>query len=399
MEQMVSLIHVPLFVIESGTNGMSISAHYGSRECELDFYNENPDYFFSIKKHIDETSPCILTENNLNFAAIEVDKDRFFVLGPCVFLQSSFSNYDRKSYKNNEIGYEIAAIPFNELVSAVLLLNWQLTGEKLSSAKLLRNNQLFFDSTNDYKRTATRDFFENNENLFMHNPYDQELREVESIEKGNRKELTDSISETYTGEVGKLADDPLRSHKNVAIGNITLASRAAIRGGVSAEKSFSLADTLIQRLEKISNIPEVEAFKRESQFAFIGLVEEEKGNACSDTKKDSPLVQEVKDYIFAHLNNMIEVADIADELDMNADYLSHHFSMQEGITISEYVRREKVMRAQNLLKYSDYKIKEIAYYLGFSSQSHFSRVFKDISFITPNEYRRKFKDRTAWKNK
>ena len=39
-----------------------------------------------------------------------------------------------------------------------------------------------------------------------------------------------SISETYEGKIGILAKDPLRHYKNVAIGNITLASRAAIQG-------------------------------------------------------------------------------------------------------------------------------------------------------------------------
>ena len=55
------------------------------------------------------------------------------------------------------------------------------------------------------------------------------------------------MSETYEGEIGILAKDPLRSAKNVAIGNITLASRAAIRGGMSTEKSFSLADSFSQQ--------------------------------------------------------------------------------------------------------------------------------------------------------
>ncbi len=49
------------------------------------------------------------------------------------------------------------------------------------------------------------------------------------------------------------------------IGNITMASRAAIRGGLSVEEAFTVADSLIQQLEEIDNIPEVSAFKQEAQ--------------------------------------------------------------------------------------------------------------------------------------
>ena len=60
------------------------------------------------------------------------------------------------------------------------------------------------------------------------------------------------------------------------------------------------------------------------------------------------------------------------------------------MTIQQYIRKEKVRLAENLLRYSEYDVKEIASYLAFCSQSHFGKVFKEYTGLTPTKYRDKF---------
>ena len=234
------------------------------------------------------------------------------------------------------------------------------------------------------------------ENFGKHNPGEQELRELESIENGDREALARSISETYEGSIGILAKDPLRHYKNVAIGNITLASRAAVRGGVSLENSYSMADSMIQQVEEINSIPEVENFKRECQYLYAEAVKNEKERGIANAGKN-PLIGKVKDYIFSHLHDKIKVSDIADKLGVNPNYLTSVFNKSEKIPLKKYILQEKIRRSQNLLKYSDYHIQEIGFYLGFSSQSHFTRQFQEITGMTPNEYRRKYGYTEKWK--
>lgn len=307
----------------------------------------------------------------------------------------------RREYKlGRKSGYTPPVCPLDKFVSGVLLLHWHLTGQELTSAELWQKNQQYYTATLNIQNRISQDIFMRQENAGLHNPYEQELRELDSIEKGDTEALTRSISETYEGEIGILAKDPLRSHKNVAVGNITLASRAAIRGGISVEKSFSMADSFIQQVEEIDNVPEVEAFKRESQYFYARLVNAE--NTRGGEKQNvraNPLIGQVKDYIFNHLHDTIQVSDIAAYIQVNPDYLSHLFSSQEKMTITNYIRQEKVRRGENLLKYSDYRVQEIAFYLGFCSQSHFTRVFQQIVGMNPNEYRKKFGNRKKWKMK
>lgn len=247
-----------------------------------------------------------------------------------------------------------------------------------------------YRSISEMDSKLNENLFERQERQSAHNPYSQELREIESIENGNLEALERSISETYEGEIGKLAKNPLRHHKNVAIGNITLASRAAIRGGLSAELAFSMADSFIQQIEEIDDILEVEAFKRAAQRAYTAAVYEQ--NHDQKTGKN-PLVEEVKNYIFSHLHDTIRIEDIANSLHVSPDYLSHLFSQSEKVTIKRYILQEKIIRSKNMLCYSDFSLQEIAFYLGFSSQSYFTQIFREIVGMTPGEFRKKLKKR------
>ena len=57
------------------------------------------------------------------------------------------------------------------------------------------------------------------------------------------------------------------------------------------------------------------------------------------------------------------------------------------MTLTDFILGEKIEEAKRLLRYSDKSLTLIADYLGFSSQSHFTRIFKKYRGQTPREYR------------
>ena len=59
------------------------------------------------------------------------------------------------------------------------------------------------------QKRIMEEVFQRQENEAIHNPYEQELRELYSIEQGDEETLAQSISETYEGDFGVLAKDPL----------------------------------------------------------------------------------------------------------------------------------------------------------------------------------------------
>ncbi len=322
------------------------------------------------------------------------------LFGPIVLAPTSekrFTHANKKYHMLKKAGLNLQMCELDTFVTDILLCFYFLTGRELSVAEFWAHNKESMPKVIGAREEMAKNLFRYQEKGGggLHNPYEQEQREQEAIRHGDIAALNRSISETYEGQIGRLAKDSLRHHKNVAVGNITLASRTAVEAGVSVEKSFTMADNFIQQIEEIDNVVEVEAFKREAQRLYAAAVAEEQKTERSGYK--NPLVGEVKDYIFRHFHDSIQITDIAKHLNVNPDYLSHLFKKQENITIKRYILKEKIRRSRNLLQYSDYSIQEISFYLGFSSQSHFCKVFQEMTGETPGRYRKQFVHRTKWK--
>ena len=230
--------------------------------------------------------------------------------------------------------------------------------------------------------------FTNQEAGITHNPFDQELREMTGIEQGDPDSLQKSLDEDYPGKVGRLAKDDLRNAKNLAIVNVTLSCRAAIRGGVMPEIAFSLSDTLIQKVEESNDIHTVHELMTALKYQYAHMVADiKRTQKAGGIRQENYHEKRSKDYIITHLHGRLSLSQIAEALSLNASYLSELFHRCEGISITEFIRKQKLGRAQNLLMYSDHSYSEIASCLGYSSQSHFGRQFKALTGMTPHRYR------------
>ena len=181
-------------------------------------------------------------------------------------------------------------------------------------------------------------FFNYHEHSRVHNPYELEARTMEGIRKGDVERVIKSLDETFTGEYGILSKSSLQSAKNLGIIGLTLASRAAIGGGMPYEKAFSLHDSQVLRLEEINNIGEVEVMIRQSKIQYAEMVHELR-SGCD--RKKNLLIEECKNLIFRKMHTKIIIRELADELEVSVEYLSALFRKTEGICIKDYITKEK----------------------------------------------------------
>jgi AraC family transcriptional regulator len=79
---------------------------------------------------------------------------------------------------------------------------------------------------------------------------------------------------------------------------------------------------------------------------------------------------------------------LADEFHYEYNHLSQLFSSVEGITLEQYIIRQKIERAKELLFYDEQNLSEIADRLGYSSVAHLSAQFKKITGLTPSELKK-----------
>lgn len=79
---------------------------------------------------------------------------------------------------------------------------------------------------------------------------------------------------------------------------------------------------------------------------------------------------------------------LAEELHYEYNYLSSLFSSVEGITLEQYIIRQKIERVKELLFYDERSLSEIAHLLGYSSVAHLSSQFKKVTGLTPSELKK-----------
>jgi YesN/AraC family two-component response regulator len=65
------------------------------------------------------------------------------------------------------------------------------------------------------------------------------------------------------------------------------------------------------------------------------------------------------------------------------------FKRQVGCSTLEYIRNTRLEQAKLLLKHSDKNASQVAKNVGYHDRTYFSKVFKKITGVSPNEYRRK----------
>jgi AraC family transcriptional regulator len=72
---------------------------------------------------------------------------------------------------------------------------------------------------------------------------------------------------------------------------------------------------------------------------------------------------------------------------LGSGHFSEAFGRSVGMSPHQYILRRRVDAAKQLLADGDLPVAEVASALGFSTQSHFGRIFRQITGMTPKRYR------------
>jgi AraC-like DNA-binding protein len=348
-----------------------LCAYYGDNPKEDRILNNEKCQKEFLDMGTGEYPVLIEKEYPIYYAVVE-SETYAFIIGPV--------NVERDVCPDRKVSF----CEYERFCEEVLLLFNLLTGKQMSYTELNTNNYMSHDKLEQLEKEASSLQFHYHEHAKVHNPYDREVREMKGIKNGDVQSLIQSIDEVFQGEYAELSKNKLRAAKNLGIVGLAISARAAIAGGMPSEEAFSLNDSLILGVDKATSIGEIETIVRYGKIKYARMV-----HALNEKKQENVIVEQCKNLIFQRLHSKIVVRELAEELHVSMEYLSALFRKTEQITISEYILREKVKLARNLLIYSKYTIENIALYLGFSSQSHFGMVFKKYTGETPNLYRQK----------
>ncbi|WP_310604857.1 helix-turn-helix domain-containing protein [Anaerosporobacter sp.] len=144
----------------------------------------------------------------------------------------------------------------------------------------------------------------------------------------------------------------------------------------------------------IRNQDKLEGIRR-LLFKLITKLEER----YQEQSQYSRLIRGVTNYISNHYGEAeLSVSQIAEYFHFSSAYLSVLFKQEMNITLKQYISNVRIERAKKMLELDYDKITEIAIKCGYANANYFAKVFKEVTGMTPIEYREDKLNTSAQKN-
>lgn len=216
----------------------------------------------------------------------------------------------------------------------------------------------------------------------MEERYTYEKQLMHAVSSGMTHQAQMIISKISEAMLEPRTMDSLRNVKNYGIICNTLMRKAAEEGGVHPFHIDQLSSTMARKMENIRNTADGMKLFQTMVHKYCLLVRNH------SMKQYSQLVQHVILRIETDLTADLSLAAHAAFLNVNSSYLSTLFRRETGITLTEYVNRQRVEHSLFLLNATDMQIQNIAQLCGIPDVNYFTKTFKRIIGKTPKEYRR-----------
>ncbi len=98
-------------------------------------------------------------------------------------------------------------------------------------------------------------------------------------------------------------------------------------------------------------------------------------------------LRKIEDYVRAHLAESISIEVLAELAELSPFHFSRVFKQTTGITPLQFVIRERMLQAQQLIRETSRSLIEIALEVGYTSPSHFAQVFRRTVGMAPTQFR------------
>ncbi|WP_455616962.1 helix-turn-helix domain-containing protein [Eisenbergiella sp.] len=313
------------------------------------------------------------------------NEEEFILFGP---IASPFMNSSQKKEftHHNHLGYEITRIPQFGSEKFLHLLAFSYYGicdVNISVEELLNSQSISLIP--QPKEKTDYDLYRIKEDKDRIS-YEKERLLSKYIEEGKVKTQISDIDEYINYGIDQIgimsSESEFKQLEYMLVTSITLATRAAIKGGVPPSVAYETSDVLLQKISKCKEIMPLHELGRNYAKIFSDLV-----NQYKRQSEQSQFVENCKRYVAEHLFAKFTIQEMAKALSMNRTYLSSKFAKKTGMTIRDYILQERLIAASNMLRYSGESVSLISDYMQFSSPGRFSAYFRKKYGITPLKYR------------
>jgi two-component system response regulator YesN len=211
-------------------------------------------------------------------------------------------------------------------------------------------------------------------------PYELECQLIAKVKIGDRtgaKEILNSL----LGRIMFNNPGNINLLKARLVELLSVLSRAAAMGGVDINILLNKNMEYIHKVLTIDTQEDICVWISHALDEFIESVY---------TSQDAKKMQQLKpavEFMQCNYDQPLTLPDIAKAVHLSVSRLAHLFREQMGVTIVDYLTNIRINHAKRMLLTTDNNCTRICYEVGYNNQSYFTRVFKQITGLTPLQFR------------
>lgn len=289
---------------------------------------------------------------------------------------------------------EIPVINIRTFVDLLTHTCFTLTGQVITMDDMMGTDADFSPLFGQVHEQYLENMYKPLDETDYENLYNQESRLMSIIEHGNVEILSKYSNAPVPNYSGMLSADNIQHLKFVGNMTLTLACRAAIRGGLSYKLSYHMNESYLRKMDAKKDAESIGLLISQAITDYTAHVSDMK----LARRSDNILLEAIR-YIQQNFTQPITVEDVASHVGYSRSYLAKKFREELHFEVSSFIRRCRLEHARELLTYTDRSLSEISSYLNFSSQCHFQKSFKDAFQVTPLVFRKTSRQRSDFVRK
>lgn len=211
-------------------------------------------------------------------------------------------------------------------------------------------------------------------------PFDLECQLIAKVKLGDRTGAKEILN-LLLGKIMFHSPGNINLLKARLTELLSVLSRAAAQGGVDINMLLSKNLDYINKVMALDTQEDLCIWISRALDDFIESV-----YSSQDAQKISQL-KPAMEYMQYHYDLPITLEDVAKQSHLSVSRLAHLFKEQVGITVIEYLTNIRINQAKQQLLISNKNCTQICFGVGYNNQSYFTRIFKQISGMTPRQFR------------
>jgi two-component system response regulator YesN len=138
---------------------------------------------------------------------------------------------------------------------------------------------------------------------------------------------------------------------------------------------------------RLLHLNEYMCMKDAVQFLYQAADQLVRFKSSNEQERANAVIHSLSTYISEHLEEDLSLVRLAELYHFNPSYLSRFFKQEMGINLSEFIDELRIRRAKELLRNADLMVREVALQVGYEAAHSFTRFFKKVTGMTPQEFR------------